>query len=271
MKNTVLILFFFAASHQIFAQDFGFSLSLGARKTFKLSKKTTLDLRQQIQLNPEIKKYNNKYGDFFNEEGFWPIPDRYEEDDELDDDDLPPGAGSGIPNTGSELDDTPRDISLDWRSTTAFQYNYQFFSWLRTNGGYSLLFDGEELRHNFRAELDYRPLRHCKKKQKIDLSARGLFQYVGQSDDGVYEWDALLIPRLDAEWTFKKNHILGLSNALNGGWKKGALSFDRWRITPKFVFIYEKKHRFTFSYQYQQRIGKPKHSQGMSFGYEVRF
>lgn len=272
MKNVVFLFLFFFVTRSGFAQDIGLGLTLGVRKTFTLGKKSSLDLRQQFQFNPEIKKYNNKYGDFFNEDGFWPIPDRYRDDDELEDDDeLPAGAGNGTPNAEGELNDSPRRIKINWRSTTAFQHNYRFFPWLRCNEGYGLFFDGEELRHIFRAELDYRPLRHGDKKRKVDLAARTLFQYVGQPDDGVYKWGALLVPRLDVEWTFKKNHILGLSNALNGGWEKGVFKFDRWRVTPKIVLIYEKIHRFTFSYQYQQHIDKPKNSDGLILSYEVRF
>lgn len=261
------------------AQDWGFNLNVGVRKSFETGKKSSLDLRQQFQFTPEIREYDNEFGDFFNEDGFWGIPDRYEDDgpgddgddDDDDDDDLPPGAGNGIPNNGGELADSPRRVTLDWRSTSSFQYNYRFVPWFRANTGYGLLFDGEAFRHTFRAELDYRPMRHGKTKRKVDLAARTLFQYAGQPDDGQMRWNATLVPRFDCEWAFRKNHILGLSNALNGAWEKGDFSFDRWRVTPKVVLIYEKIHRFTFSYQYQHRLDKPRQTHGLALGYEVRF
>ena len=274
MKHIFFALLLITASNTVRAQELGLNLSFGVRKTISLSKKSSLVLRQQLQLTPEVKKYNNKYGDFFNEDGFWSIPDRYRDDDESDDDDdddLPPGAGSGIPNNNGELNDAPKRIKFDHRSITTLQYNYQLFKWLRANSGYSLFYNWEEFRHTFRAELDYRPLRHFKGKRKLDLSARALYQYIGNPDDGEMEWDALLVPRFDAIWAFDKKHILTLSNALNGEWSKGVFSFERWRTNASITYIYEKTHRFTFAYQYQQRFGKSKYSQGISFGYEVRF
>lgn len=276
MKQLLLLLFLMVSSPALFAQELGLGLTLGIRKTFNFNKKSSLDLRQQFQCTPEIKKYNNKYGDFFNEDGFWPVPDQYRDDDELDEDDLddddfPSGAGNGIPVNNGELNDSPRRIQFDWRSTTSFQYNYRFMPWMRSNTGYGLFFNGDEIRHTFRAELDYRPLRHFKGKRKFDLSARTLFQYIGDPDDGQMEWSPLLVPRFDMIWAFDKKHTLTLSNALNGGWEDGIFEFDRWRVNAAMAFVYEKIHRFTFAYQFQQRIGKPKQSQGLSFGYEVRF
>jgi hypothetical protein len=256
------------------AQDLGFNLNIGVRKTFKWGKKSSLDLRQQFQVNPEIKKYNNKFGDFFNEDGFWPVPDRYRDDDELDDDDeddLPPGAGNGQPATGDELSDTPRRISFEWRSTSALQYNHQFLKFLRANTGYGLFYNGEEFRHNFRWEADYRPLRHFKGKRKMDIAARTLLQLQGNPDDGEMEWAAALVPRLDAAWAFRKNHTLTLTNALNGAWDDGIFEFDRWRANLNLAFTYEKINRFTLGYQFQQRLDKPDHSHGISLTYELRF
>lgn len=277
MKNFIFIFFLSAATCPLFAQDFGASLNLGIRKTFNFNKKSALDLRQQFQFTPEIEKYDNEFGDFFNEDGFWPIPDQYRDDDDDDDgdddDDFPTtGGGSGTPVNNGELNDTPREITLDWRSTSSVQYNFRPVAWFRTNTGYSLLFDGEDFRHSFRAELDYRPLKHFKGKRRLDLAARTLFQRIGRPDDGKMEWESLLTPRFDAIWAFDKRHTLTLSNALNGGWDDGVFEFDRWRINAALAFTYKKMHRFTLAYQYQQRIiGKPKSSQGVNLGYEIRF
>lgn len=275
MKNTILLFSLLLASHLGFSQDLSLGMNVGVRKSFELGPKSALDLRQQFQFTPEIRKYRNKYGDFFNEEGFWPVPDRYRDDDELDEDDeedFPTGAGNGIPQKpGGELNDLPTRIKLDWRSNTSVQYNYGFFAWLRANAGYGLLFDGEEFRHTFRAELNYRPLKHDKKKRKVDVTARTLFQHTGTPDDGVYEWRSLLVPRVDVGWAFKKNHLLQMSHALNGGWEEGIFAFDRWRANLNLVFTYQKDHRFTLSYQFQQRLDKPRRAQGAVFDYEFRF
>jgi hypothetical protein len=255
--TTVLLLMSFRVS----AQQVGISISAGIRKSFELSKQSSIDLRQQIQANPEIKKYDYEYGDFFNEDGFWAIPDTYVNPDSI----------PGVPNKpDNELDDLPREVTIDWRSNTSVQYNYNFFPWLRFNTGYSLFFNGKEFRHTFRGEIDYRPLKHSKEKRKIDIAARTLYQYVGQPDDDEMEWESFLVPRVDFSWAFKKNHILSFSNSLNGTWDDGIFEFDRWRSNISIGFIYHKKHRFTFAYQLQQRLDKPRRTHGVSFGYEIR-
>lgn len=272
MKNFFfLVILCCLLKSNVSAQPIGISISAGIRKTFQLTKKSSIDLRQQFQVNPEIKKYNNKYGDFFNEDGFWPVPDRYEALEDGDDDDLPQGANPVTPNNPGELNDLPYRIKFEWRSNSAVQYTYRFAPWFRGNTGYSLLYDGEEFRHTFRAELDYRPLKHSKTKRKFDLGARALYQYIGAPDDGVYEWQSLVVPRIDADWNFKKNHILQLSNALNGAWDEGKFEFDRWRANLNLIYVYKKSNRFTLSYQFQQRLDKPRQSHGCSLGYEIRF
>jgi hypothetical protein len=273
MKNVTLLLLLtlILVSSAVQAQNLSYSLGLGIRKTFNFNKKASLDLREQLQINPDIEQYDlSKGGDFFNEDGFWPIPDRYrddDDDDESDDDD----DDSGAPDNNGELNDQPYRISFDWRTTTSGQFNYHFFPWLRTNAAYALFFNGDEFRHTFRTELDYRPLRHGGRKPKFDLATRVLYQYNGSPDDGKYEWQSLLTPRLDASWTFKKNHTLIVTNALNGAWDDGQLEFDRWRLNTSLVFTYQKIHRFTLGYQFQQRLGRPKRSHGVSLVYEVRF
>jgi hypothetical protein len=277
----LFVLFTTAAS----AQQIGYNVGVGVRKTFNIKKKSSLDIRQQFQLTPEIERYEGQFGDFFNEEGFWPVPDRYQtsdddddnnnaggDDDDDDDDDLPPGAGPGIPDNSNELNDLPTNIEWDWRSTTSAQYNYRFKPWLRANAGYALFFNGEEFRHTLRTELDYRPLRHTKSKKKVDIATRVMYQRVANydEDDAEWEWDASLTPRFDTEWTFKKNHILTISPALNGIWEDEEFMWDRWRVNTSLAYIYKKMHRFSFAYQFQQRLDKPRKSHGFSLGYEIR-
>jgi hypothetical protein len=273
MKQLVILCLLLSAAFTAIAQQIGVNTAAGVRGTIKLSKKSALDIRQQIQVNPEIKKYNNKYGDFFNEEGFWPIPDRYKDkDDSTDEDDFPDGAGTGIPDNPGELNDQPWDISFGWRSSSTVQYNYRMFKWLRGSFNYNFVYDGDELRNTFRTEVDYRPFQHQrKKKREIDVSIRTQFQYAGQPDDGSYTWKPSLVPRFNLEWNINKNHALLISYALNGAWDDGIFEFDRWRINPQFTQVYKKNHRFTLGYQFQQRIDRPdKVSHGISFSYEIR-
>ncbi len=246
------------------AQQVGISISAGVRKTFKINSKNTIDLRQAFQINPEIKK-NDKYGDLFEENGFWPISNREEEPDDDDDDD-----DDATPINTGELNDDPYKIKFERRSTTSAQYSFLFTPWLRSNTIYSLLYTGEEWRHTFSTELDYRPLKHSKKKRNLDMAARALYQRLAVPDDGKYEWRTAVVPRVDVNLTIKKTYILQTSNALNGVWEKGEFGFDRWRANVRLVYIYNKKNRFTFGYQFQRRLDKPRSSHGCSFGYEIR-
>ena len=79
---------------------------------------------------------------------------------------------------------------------------------MRANAGYGLTYVGEEFRHTFRAELDYRPLRHWKGKRKLDLAARTLFQYVGNPDGGVDERSPTVVRRQGwrPDWLGQSGH-----------------------------------------------------------------
>lgn len=258
MRHLIILCFSGLLMAQIQAQPLGLNLSLGLRKTFKINAKSNYHLRQQFQISPEIERYDNEYGDFFNEDGFWPIPDRRS------------GNNTGLINPKNELDDTPRIIHAGWRSSSYAQFNHAFFPWLRTNQGYTLFFNGEEWRHTFRAELDYRPMRHGKTKYKVDFAARGLIQVIGRPEEGAYRWRPFFVPRFDAEWAFMPNHILAFSNSLNGIVEGPSLQFDRWRMRPSLVFIYQKIHRFSIVYQMDRSIEGKKRTHGFSFEYEIR-
>ncbi len=258
VRALALVLVIVLAAQTSWAQPVALSVSTGVRKTFTMTKKSSIFFRQQFQINPEIEKYDNEYGDLFNEDGFWPIPDRPQSDSSNN-------GGSGI-----ELDDSPRYVRMTWRTNTAMQVTYNFTNWLRSNSGYGLFYNGEEFRHTFRMEMDYRPMKHSKGKRKLDLAARTMFQALASRDDGELEWSKVLIPRVDATWAFHKNHILDISNSLNGAWDDDHFEFDRWRLNLGLTFIYKKSNRFTFGYQFQQRLDKNRRSHGASFGYEIR-
>lgn len=264
MKFTTALFAIFCAATPVFAQFPGINISTGIRGTIKLGKKSAIELRQQFQIIPEIEQQHTPDDDFFNEDGFWHIPDQELPDDDDDDDDT---------DNSGELNDRPLDISSEWRSTSTVQYNYNIYKWLRTNANYGMMYNGDIFRHTFRSEIDYRPLQHqTSSTRKIDLAVRTLIQYSGQPEDGRYEWVTSLVPRTRLEWKFKSNQSLVAEYALNGEWEEGAFGFDRWRVSPQIVHNYKKKHRFTLGYQYQQTIGAdPEGSHGVSLRYEIRF
>ncbi len=246
------------------AQHLGVGFSLGLRKEIGLWKNGALDLRQQIQINPDIEKYDQEFGDFFNEEGFWPIPDRYRPIKDQDD----PG-GVVIPKPG-ELSDSPYDISFEWRTSSIVRLSHNFAKWLRAGSSYTLFYNGEEFRHAWQSEVDYRPLQHGKAKRKFDISTRATFQRTGRPKKDKYVWESFLTPRLNMTWAFKKNHSLYLGGALNGAWDDGELEFDRYRISTGITYMFKKRYSFDFGYQYQQRLDKPGNSNSISIAYQIK-
>jgi hypothetical protein len=287
MRRFILCFFLWysGAELSLYAQTVGVNVSVGVRKTFKISKKDALDLRQQFQITPDIERYDNEFGDLFNEDGLWPIPDRRtrkannddDNDDDDDDDDDNLSNNNGSNNNGKpwipELDDRPVFVNLDWRTTFSAQYSREWFRWLRSATGYAFQYDGRRAQHSLRAELDYRPLRYQKGKRALDVAARVGFQTTGtkRKNKNTMRWDYQLTPRIDLTWNFKKEHTITWSNGLNGMWDKGIFLFDRWRSNVNLNFIYRKNHRFVLSFQRQQRIDKRRISHGASLGYEVRF
>lgn len=255
--------------------DKAYNVSVGLRKTFKLGKKNAFDLRQQFQFSPRIQRLEYRVGDIFNEDGFWPIPDRRaipndDDDDDDDDDNDPPRSPSKNPD--KELDDTPLEVNFNWRSNMAAQYNFQPFRWLRLSQGYILFYGEKEFRHTLRSDLDYRPVRHWHKKPKLEFALRGQLQYLGRERKGIFEWKRTVVPRADLIWVFKKEHQLVLSNSYNGEWEKHFFQFDRWRLGLNVSFSYQKAHRFSIGVQYQERMNskKKKPIAGLGFSYEVR-
>ncbi len=271
---------------QISAQSVGINVALGIRKTFSVTSKSSFNIRQQILLTPDIKRYDNEIGDLFNEEGLFSLlyrPSRQvinedggdDDEDNEDDKGSPSSDGDDKDPLLGELDDRPIRIDWDWRTSSFAQYNREWFKWLRSLTGYSLQYDGKRVYHGFRAEVDYRPMRHWKKKKAIELTARIGFQVVGKKRNSkkasVMKWESQLTPRMDVMWNIKKEHTIVWSNSLNGAWDGPYFAFDRWRSALQLNFSYRKTHRFVFSFQRQQRLDKCRISYGAGMGYEVRF
>lgn len=251
--------------------DRAYNVSVGLRKTFDIGKKNKLDLRQQFQFNPKIQKAAYRVGDIFNEEGFWPIPDRATTNDD-DDDDQDNEGGNGNGNPIREIDDNPLTISLSSRSVTSILHTFSGFRWLRISNGYSMFYGEKEFRHTIRSEADYRPVRHWKKKPKFEIALRGQMQHLGRNRKKGFQWTRTVAPGADLIWTFKKEHQLTLSHSYNGVWEKDFFEFDRWRLGLNAGFSYKKIHRFSVGFQYQERMNskKKKPILGFGLGHEIR-
>lgn len=272
MKQFVFLFLMLCALHvPAQKQHLGVNLNLGIRKNIQLVPRFYLDLRQQLQLNPEFRQYELKYGDIFNEEAFWSIPDRYEDDDhdgnDDDDDDEPV-----VVTPSGELNDAPRELSLEGRSSSIVRLQYNTFDWLRGSTAYTLFYNGEEFRHAFQGDLDYRPLRHSGESKKWDLSLRAGFQRTAEPRKrGGYRWESFLTPRATLNWRFKKKHNWYGGSALNGGWDEDFFEFDRWRLNTGIQFMPNKRILFDLGYQYQKRIGRTSESHTLNITYQFRF
>lgn len=269
-----LLLALFIGAAPLLGQHLGTSLNFGLRKTFNFSEKNLWVLRQQVQLNPEIERYNDRYGDYFNEDDFWVIPTRYQNPDndaEPDDDDNN-GSSSGGGNTPlfPELNDAPTRVLVEWRSTTSTVFTHKIRPWLRVNSAYAFFYNGNDRRHTFRTELDYRVVKQFYPKSKWDISVRSLVQCSGQRDDGALEWATFWVPRFDVEWKYRPRHTLAISQTVNGVLEDQRVAFDRWRLACNLQFDLSKKHRYTFGYQYQRRLDQPVRSHTLQFSYEIR-
>ncbi len=73
MKNLITLFTLIAFSFSLSAQQVGINLQAEVAKSFKLDKKTKIELAQQLQLNPEIKNINKKYNRIFDEFEFFPV------------------------------------------------------------------------------------------------------------------------------------------------------------------------------------------------------
>jgi hypothetical protein len=262
----ILSCFLLGVTAVLSAQHIGVSVSAGIRKTWKLNKKISFDLRQQIQVNPEIEKFESDYGDIFNEEGFWPIPDRDDDAEEEDDDGNTPPV-----DPGGELNDDPYTISFEWRTSSVGRLQYNFYDWLRLSSGYTLFYNGEEFRHAWQSELDYRPLLHNDADRKFDISTRMVFQRTGRPrKSGGMKWESFLTPRLQMTYKMDKKHTFYAGSSLNGAWDDNILEFERYRLNGGIQFTFNKKHLFDLGYQFQKRLDKPDRSNSVSLSYTVR-
>jgi hypothetical protein len=269
MKKLLFTLLLWSICIAANAQHLGISISGGVRKTWNFTDDLTFDLRQQIQVNPEIRKFDSEFGDFFNEEGFWPIPDQYRDDD--DDDEEEEEEPPVQPPPPNELDDSPYTISFEWRTSSVTRLQYSIFDWMRVSTGYTLFYNGEEFRHAWQSELDYRPLLHSDKKRKFDLSTRVGFQRTGRpAKKGGMKWESFLTPRIQATFKMDKKHTLYGGGSLNGGWDDGIFEFDRYRLNGGIQFSFKKTQMFDLGYQYQVRLDKPGQSNSISLSYMVR-
>lgn len=296
MKNLITLIALLTFSLSLNAQQVGINLRLDAAKSFKLDKKTKIELSQQLQLTPEIKNIERKYDRIFDEFELFPFlregnddddkdkddgdndddkDDDDNDDDDDDDDDKLNGTSNGGSTSGTspgfnDLNDDPYHIDLSWRSSSTFDFDYKIRKWLLFGQSYSLLLDNENLRHLSRTDLTLQPKMPSK---KLDLQYRIAYQLGAESRKGKLRLDSDFSSRLGTDWEFKNRHIWFNNFSVNGAFDEGVWEWDRFRYDTGLEYKFSKTHSFSFGYRFQQRLDRKKNavSHGVSFAYSLDF
>ncbi|WP_373553580.1 hypothetical protein [Haliscomenobacter sp.] len=276
MKNLTVLIVLLIVTLSLNAQQLGINLRLDAAKSFKLDKKTKIEVSQQLQLTPEIKNINRRYDRIFDEFELFPFlrEDQDDVDDDDDDDKLGGTTSSGSTSGGStnfnNLNDDPYRIDLSWRSSSTFDFDYKIRKWLRVGQSYSLLVDNENLRHLSRTDLTLQPKMPSK---KFDLQYRIAYQLGAESRKGKLRLDSDFSSRLGTDWEFKNRHIWFNNFSVNGAFDDGIWEWDRFRYDTGLEYKFSKTHSFSFGYRFQQRLDRKKNavSHGVSLAYSLDF
>lgn len=290
MKNLITLIVLLIVTLSLNAQQVGINLRLDAAKSFKLDKKTRIEVSQQLQLTPEIKNINRRYDRIFDEFELFPFLRENNDDDDKDDDDKDDdddddddntikgsttdgsnkGSSSGSGTSFNDLNDDPYRIDLSWRSSTTFDFDYKIRKWLRFGQSYSLLLDNEDIRHLSRTDLTLQPKMPSK---KFDLQYRIAYQLGAESRKGKLRLDSDFSSRLGTDWEFKDRHIWFNNFSVNGAFDEGIWEWDRFRYDTGLEYKFSKTHSFSFGYRFQQRLDRKKNavSHGVSFAYSLDF
>lgn len=295
MKNLIILLGLLTLAYTLPAQQVGINMRLDAAKSFKLDKKTKIEVSQQLQLTPEIKNTRRKYERIFDEFELFPFlkendsdddddddeDDNDDNDDDDDDDDdnasnnssnnnQNGGTSNGSSNDFNELNDDPYRIDLSWRSSSTVDFDYKIRKWLRFGQSYSLLLDAEDLRHLSRTDLTLQPKMPSK---KLDLQYRIAYQLGAETRKGKMRLDSDFSSRLGTDWEFKDRHIWFNNFAVNGAFDEGIWEWDRFRYDTGLEYKFSKTHSFSFGYRFQRRLDRRKNavSHGVNFSYSIDF
>ncbi len=275
----ILIMFCVLTLANLNAQNhIGINLRVDASKTWKLNKKTRVEIGQQFQVNPEFNKNQKKFGETFNELNLFPVGDSDddgidddEDDDTADDDEEEeeePGNG-GISQPLGSLNDKPYNILFEWRSATNAAINYRITEWLRVGQSYAFnIRAGGDIRHSLQTNLTFIE----KVNDVFEFSQRIGFQYTSREKKGETIWEEDLVGRTGFAWDFNKKHTFETSIGVNGAFDKGVWEWDRLRVDAGLRYRLTKVQSFDFSYRFQQTLDKKsKVSHGVNFGYLLDF
>ncbi len=267
MKKFLLLAIFFFILQIVKTQDqdIGINLRFDVSKQFKLNDKLRIELREQLQINPELKNLKTKKdSDIFNEIELFPYDDDEEEDDEQEEEE-----NEDDPGGFNELNDARQRVKMEWRSATTADFDYKLLKWIRLGQSYSLFLDEDRMRHLLRSDVTFQPKLASK---KLSIPQRIAFQVVSRERRGVTIWEPDFSARTGIEWKFKKRHELYTNFTVNGAFDEGIWEWDRFRCDVGLEYAFSKIHSFDFGYRFQQRLNrKGQVSHGLTLQYSVGF
>ncbi|NUQ23839.1 MAG: hypothetical protein HUU34_07790 [Saprospiraceae bacterium] len=254
--STLLIIFLAVG---LSAQHIGVNLRIGVEKELKLGKKLKLELGQQLQFNPEVTDAEDKYSNLFNEIYLFPDSDDQEDDDSIDEE---------IDDPDNALDDSPKNIAVEWRSASGFRAGYALLPWLKLGQSYTLNVRRDDLRHSLASFLE---IEKYLVPKKFMLEWRLTYQQTSRKRESGLEWQRDLVGRFNSEWAIKKNHRLYAATSVNSEIDKGNMEWDRLRLDSGVRYRFRKIHQFDLGYRFQQKLtGKKATSHGIVLGYTVQ-
>ncbi len=231
----------------------GLNLRIDGSKTWKLNKKTRLEVSQQFQINPENSADPDQPGEIFNEISLFP---------NRNDDEVP---------TGQFKDPLGEayDVLFEWRSATSVQINYRIKEWLRVGQSYRFNLRGNgDVRHIFQttANVTERVNKTFEFSQRID------FQYTSRVKKGKTIWEEDIVGRTGFSWDFSKKFTYETTFGVNGSFDDGEWEWDRMRIDLGLRYRMTKKQSFDFGYRFQRTLDKKRQvSHALNVGYLLDF
>ncbi|NJN35381.1 MAG: DUF2490 domain-containing protein [Saprospiraceae bacterium] len=216
----------------------GVNIRIDGSKTWKLNKKTRLEVSQQFQVNPENAADPDQPGDIFNEISLFPSNN--------DDPNAPKGQFQDP--LGAAY-----DVLLEWRSATSVQVNYRIKEWFRVGQSYRFNLRGNgETRHIFQttANVTERVNKTFEFSQRID------FQYTSRVKKGNTIWEEDIVARTGFSWDFSKKYTYETTVGVNGAFDDGEWEWDRMRVDLGLRYRMTKKQSFDFGYRFQRTLDK---------------
>lgn len=278
-------------SNLLLSQDLSTNIRFDVSKEFELGKKTSLKLRQQFQINPELKSLDRiDLDDLFNEIDLFPnilTNDDDDDDDDSDDDDKDDddddddnntdtnseGSSSGSANNDplfDDLNDSRLKLVVDWRTAFSVDFDYKLSSMLTLGNSYSaLLSDDLKIRHLIGTDLTFRPKLRVK---KLKIPQRIAVQVSARERKNKMELDHTISARSGLEWRFKKKHELFSYFSVNGAIEEQQWDWDRFRWDIGIEYKLTSHQSVDFGYRFQQRLNRKKQvSHGLSMRYRLSF